>query len=94
MSDNPYTKAPPLKGSSPSKSTLVKEPLYGFLSRKVKAEQVQGALAGDINPFTKKPHSDQYKKILEMRKKLPVYAQMEEFYKMARDTLGSQEKRN
>lgn len=51
MSDNPYTKAPPLKGSSPSKSTLVKEPLYGFLSRKVKAEQVQGALVSGLCGF-------------------------------------------
>ena len=36
----------------------------------------------DNNPFTKQPHSAQYKKILESRKKLPVFAQMEEFYKM------------
>lgn len=35
----------------------------------------------DTNPFTNNPHSSQYKKILETRKKLPVYAQMEEFYK-------------
>lgn len=37
---------------------------------------------GDVNPFTKKPHSATYKKILEARKKLPVYAQMKEFYEM------------
>lgn len=37
---------------------------------------------GDVNPFTKQPHTAQYKKILEARKKLPVYAQMTEFYKM------------
>lgn len=35
-----------------------------------------------MNPFTKQPHTPQYKKILEARKKLPVYAQMEDFYKM------------
>ena len=35
-----------------------------------------------MNPFTKEPHTAQYKKILEARKKLPVYAQMDEFYKM------------
>jgi pre-mRNA-splicing factor ATP-dependent RNA helicase DHX15/PRP43 len=35
-----------------------------------------------LNPFTKLPHSAQYKKILEGRKKLPVFAQMQEFYKM------------
>ena len=37
---------------------------------------------GDVNPFNKKPHSAQQKKILEARKKLPVYAQMAEFYEM------------
>ena len=36
----------------------------------------------DTNPFTKQPLSTQYKKILEMRKKLPVYTQMDDFYKM------------
>ena len=36
----------------------------------------------DLNAFTKQPHSAQYKKILEGRKKLPVFAQMQEFYKM------------
>ena len=36
----------------------------------------------DTNPFTKQPHSSQYKTILEGRKKLPMFAQMAEFYKM------------
>ena len=35
-----------------------------------------------MNPFNKQPHTVQYKKILEARKKLPVYAQMAEFYEM------------
>jgi pre-mRNA-splicing factor ATP-dependent RNA helicase DHX15/PRP43 len=35
-----------------------------------------------VNPFTHKPLSATYKKILEVRKKLPVYAQMKEFYDM------------
>lgn len=35
-----------------------------------------------MNPFTKKPHTPQYKKILEARKKLPVYTQMDEFMKI------------
>lgn len=39
-------------------------------------------MEGDVNPFTKQPHSAQYKKILEARKKLPVFAQIEEFFKM------------
>ncbi|KAI9059378.1 P-loop containing nucleoside triphosphate hydrolase protein [Trametes sanguinea] len=39
-------------------------------------------MEGDVNPFTKRPHSPHYKKILEARKKLPVFAQMEDFLKM------------
>lgn len=37
---------------------------------------------GNENPFTRLPHSPQYRKILEARKKLPVFAQMDEFYKI------------
>lgn len=37
---------------------------------------------GKENPFTRLPHSPQYHEILEARKKLPVFAQMDEFYKM------------
>ena len=37
---------------------------------------------GDINPFTKQPHTKQYHTILEARKKLPVYAQMDDFLKI------------
>ncbi|EKM51224.1 uncharacterized protein PHACADRAFT_177891 [Phanerochaete carnosa HHB-10118-sp] len=72
---NPYTKAPPL-----SKPTA--EPLFGFLARNVVSVQVTKAMEGDVNPFTKQPHSAQYKRILEVRKKLPVFAQMREFYEM------------
>lgn len=75
-----------------------REPLYGFVPRRVTAEQVRDVLVrerpqdaagkltrpqdGDINPFNKQPHSAQYKKILQVRRKLPVYAQMDEFYEM------------
>ncbi|KDQ52578.1 hypothetical protein JAAARDRAFT_138414 [Jaapia argillacea MUCL 33604] len=69
-------------GPSPSPGPTVKEPLFGFLPRKVNSKQVDQAMSGDINPFTKQPLSKQYKKILESRRKLPVFAQMEEFYKM------------
>ncbi|KAF9447073.1 P-loop containing nucleoside triphosphate hydrolase protein [Macrolepiota fuliginosa MF-IS2] len=58
------------------------EPLYGFLPRRVKGEQVRKAVDHEINPFTKLPHTPQYKKILEARKKLPVFAQMDEFLEM------------
>lgn len=37
-----------------------------------------------MNPFTKAQHTSEYKKILAQRKKLPVFAQMAEFYKMVR----------
>ena len=44
-----------------------------------RAEALNPKQDGDVNPFTKQPHSAQYKKILESRKKLPVFNQMEEF---------------
>ncbi|KAI0696986.1 P-loop containing nucleoside triphosphate hydrolase protein [Cerioporus squamosus] len=75
--DNPYTRAPPVP-----KSLGTKDPLYGFLPRKVTGKQVLAAMESDINPFNKKPQSAQYKKILEARKKLPVFGQMHEFLKM------------
>ncbi|KAI8977852.1 pre-mRNA-splicing factor ATP-dependent RNA helicase PRP43 [Trametes punicea] len=81
MSYNPYTTRPPVS-SSPVPTLGEKDPLFGFLPRKVTAEQVLKAMEGDVNPFTKKPHSAQYKKILDMRKKLPVFGQMDEFLKM------------
>ncbi|TCD62282.1 DEAH-box ATP-dependent RNA helicase prp43 [Steccherinum ochraceum] len=61
-----------------------KEPFHGFMPRKVKAADASRVMDGDVNPFTKAPHSAQYKKILTARKKLPVYAQMTEFYTMPR----------
>ena len=80
-----------------------KHPLFGFLPRNVTAKQVQGAIVrgvfalhvvfltwlqnGKENPFTRLPHSDQYHKILEARKKLPVFAQMDEFYEIVSSAL-------
>ncbi|KAI0667358.1 pre-mRNA-splicing factor ATP-dependent RNA helicase PRP43 [Trametes maxima] len=75
-SHNPYTNKPPV----PTPNTS--NPLHGFLPRKVTSEQVTSAMEGDVNPFTSKPHSPSYKKILNDRKKLPVFAQMKEFLKM------------
>ncbi len=57
-------------------------PLHGWSPRKVTAEQVRKAMDGDVNPFTKQPVSAQYKKIMEARRKLPVYGYMNEFYKI------------
>ncbi|KAF7790146.1 hypothetical protein EIP86_001098 [Pleurotus ostreatoroseus] len=78
--DNPYTDMPPVQSTSALSSS--KEPLLGFMPRHVTAAQVEKAMNHDLNPFTKLPHTAQYRKILEGRRKLPVYAQMEEFYKM------------
>lgn len=38
--------------------------------------------AGDTNPFTLRPHSKKYQDIFEVRKKLPVHQQMNEFLEM------------
>ncbi len=75
------------------------------MPRRVTAKQVRGAIVrGDItlhivfltplqdgkeNPFTRLPRSDQYYKILEARKKLPVYGQMDGFYKLVSSALPS-----
>ncbi|KAI0740348.1 pre-mRNA-splicing factor ATP-dependent RNA helicase PRP43 [Earliella scabrosa] len=79
-SENPYTRAPPLAKAAPSLGA--QDPLFGFLPRKVTGKQVLKAMESEHNPFTKRPHTPQYKKILESRKKLPVFSQMDEFLKM------------
>ncbi|KAG8720572.1 DEAH-box ATP-dependent RNA helicase prp43 [Ceratobasidium sp. 395] len=58
------------------------DPFDGCIPRKVDDVKAREILDGDMNPFTRQPYSANYKKILEGRKKLPVYAQMEEFYKI------------
>lgn len=55
---------------------------FGYLPGEATADQVYLALEHDINPFTNQPHTAQYKKILEGRKTLPVFAHMAEFYKI------------
>ena len=90
--ENPYlAHLPPGKRSTSSAvpKGAESEPLFGFLPRKVTANQVRKALEHDMNPFTKAPHTPQYRKILEARKKLPVYTQMDEFFKMVRQPLCS-----
>ncbi|KAG2142414.1 P-loop containing nucleoside triphosphate hydrolase protein [Suillus clintonianus] len=59
-----------------------RQPLFGFLPRNVTADRVHLALEHDLNPFTEQPHTAQYKEILEARKKLPIFAQMTEFYEI------------
>ena len=62
-------------------------PLHGWTPRKVTAEQVRKAMDGDVNPFTKQPVSATYRKIMEARKKLPVYGYMDEFYRIVSASL-------
>ncbi|KAJ3793370.1 P-loop containing nucleoside triphosphate hydrolase protein [Lentinula aff. detonsa] len=86
MADNPYLAhlPPSQRGAShsSSSSSSEKEPLFGFLPRKVKGEQVRKALDHQLNPFTKQPHSAQYRKILETRRALPVFSQMDDFLEL------------
>ncbi|KAF9269099.1 P-loop containing nucleoside triphosphate hydrolase protein [Marasmius fiardii PR-910] len=81
MADNPYL-AHTKQNRDSKKASSSSEPLYGFLPRKVKGEQVRKALDHETNPFTKKPHTAQYRKILETRRKLPVFGQMDDFLTM------------
>jgi pre-mRNA-splicing factor ATP-dependent RNA helicase DHX15/PRP43 len=84
--DNPYLAhlKPNKRGSGASNPVTAGKggPLHGFMPRKVTGSQARTAIEHDSNPFTGNPHSAQYKKILEARKKLPVYAQMDEFFKI------------
>ncbi|EIW52868.1 P-loop containing nucleoside triphosphate hydrolase protein [Trametes versicolor FP-101664 SS1] len=78
---NPYTNRPPISGTIAPKLGS-KDPLFGFFPRRVTSQQVLKAMECDINPFSKKPHSAQYKKILQDRKKLIVFQHMGHFLKM------------
>ncbi|KAJ3784467.1 P-loop containing nucleoside triphosphate hydrolase protein [Lentinula aff. detonsa] len=86
MVDNPYlAHLPPFQRGavhSSSSSSFEKEPLFGFLPRKVKGEQVRKAMNHQLSPFTKQPHSAQYRKILETRHALPVFSQMDDFLEL------------
>ncbi|KAF5378950.1 hypothetical protein D9757_008730 [Collybiopsis confluens] len=86
MVDNPYLAHLKLSQRralvETSSVSANREPLFGFLPRKVKGEQVRKAMEHELNPFTKQPHSAQYRKILESRKELPVYSQMDEFFEI------------
>ncbi|GAA5946568.1 hypothetical protein JCM10213_006632, partial [Rhodosporidiobolus nylandii] len=61
-------------------------PFDGWIPRKVDGKQVEAAMAGETNPFTLRPHSKRYMDIFEVRKKLPVHQQMDEFLKMFNDS--------
>ncbi|KAF5366361.1 hypothetical protein D9757_011476 [Collybiopsis confluens] len=85
MHNNPYLAhlKPLQRGAEPSSlSPGDREPLYGFLPRNVTGDQIRKAMEHQLNPFTKQPHSAQYRRILEARKCLPVFSQMDEFLEM------------
>ncbi|KAH8677599.1 P-loop containing nucleoside triphosphate hydrolase protein [Xylariales sp. PMI_506] len=54
-------------------------PLSKFKRRETTAKQASKAEDSDSNPFTGEPHSQQYFKILEGRRNLPVHKQRQEF---------------
>ncbi|CDZ98088.1 p-loop containing nucleoside triphosphate hydrolase protein [Phaffia rhodozyma] len=56
------------------------DPLNGVVPGKTDVKIARRLMDGEINPFTKKSFSTSYQKILESRKKLPVYEKMEQFY--------------
>lgn len=66
-----------------SSSNGVKNPLSGLVPRKVTADQAKAIMDADVNPFKGlAPFSAGYRKILEVRKNLPVYDKMDEFLKV------------
>lgn len=54
-------------------------PLANFVIGATTAEQGEAAEEGPINPFTNKPFSEKYRKILAGRRKLPVNKHRKEF---------------
>ncbi|GAA5864209.1 hypothetical protein JCM8547_001293 [Rhodosporidiobolus lusitaniae] len=57
-------------------------PFDGWQHGKITEPQMLAAMDGDTNPWTLRPHTDRYKSILEVRKKLPVHQQAADFLKM------------
>ncbi|KAF8335376.1 P-loop containing nucleoside triphosphate hydrolase protein [Cantharellus anzutake] len=62
------------------------DPLEGLVPRYVTVKQVGNILHGNTNPFTKLPYSSKYKRILESRKKLPIFTKINEFYDLLKKT--------
>ncbi|KAF4507187.1 hypothetical protein G6O67_005852 [Ophiocordyceps sinensis] len=54
-------------------------PFAGMRRRQTTAEQAEKAEDSDSNPFTGNPHTQQYFRILETRRNLPVHKQRKEF---------------
>ncbi|KAI7906044.1 P-loop containing nucleoside triphosphate hydrolase protein [Cokeromyces recurvatus] len=76
MSDNPYL------AHWNEDQNARQNPFDGLKPRKTTAKQAEKLENGTVNPFTNKPFSAKYQKILESRRKLPVHAQRQEFLDM------------
>ncbi|KAI0225509.1 DEAH-box ATP-dependent RNA helicase prp43 [Massospora cicadina] len=74
--ENPYLNT---KKDKASVDKMGADPLSGFISGKSTAQQAERVEDGDVNPFTKRPFSQTYKKILAKRRELPVQRQRDEF---------------
>ncbi|KAG0047539.1 DEAH-box ATP-dependent RNA helicase prp43 [Gryganskiella cystojenkinii] len=67
------------KPRSASSSLPADHPLAGFVMGATTAEQGEAAEEGALNPFTNKPFSEKYRRILAGRRKLPVNKHRKEF---------------
>jgi len=62
-----------------SSGLAANHPLASFVMGSTTAEQGEAAEEGPLNPFTNKPFSDKYRRILAGRRKLPVNKHRKEF---------------
>ncbi|KAF9481047.1 pre-mRNA-splicing factor ATP-dependent RNA helicase PRP43 [Pholiota conissans] len=83
LQNNPYlSHLPPHQKGASRSNPSAKDPLYGFIPRRVKGNQARKVMERDLNPFTKQPYSGRYKALLNSRKELPVFGRMDEFFKI------------
>ncbi|KAG8730362.1 DEAH-box ATP-dependent RNA helicase prp43 [Ceratobasidium sp. 414] len=64
------------------RGTSSKDPFGTLFMRQVDGASTRAILDARLNPFTKNPYTEKYKRILTERKRLPAFAQMEQFYKI------------
>lgn len=78
IQNNPYLahmKQEDENGGYDSSAIPKGSPLHKFTRRETTAKQASKAEDSDENPFTGEPHSQQYFKILDGRRNLPVHKQ-------------------
>lgn len=89
IQNNPYLahmKQEDENGGYDSSAIPKGSPLHKFTRRETTAKQASKAEDSDENPFTGEPHSQQYFKILDGRRNLPVHKQRQEFLNMYHST--------